>query len=338
MITRWLSNSQACAPPLLAFRYVTIIQQHGTLPHVFLSQHEAHASALKLQRHSLEATLAIERAQALERENAAAQAELAVLRAHPDTTPRPAELQLPELTLALRRASDKRTLTEDALRACTAQLVDAQGVAVRARYAADGAFGAADAARAREEEALARERALALRLRVAEEEGRMMDRAVGEYADLVRALERRHSLASSRPPPPPQLQREGQQQPPPPPPKDSPAHPASNGEHAEQDGSGNSSLEVLRERESELYRLAGEFEVASEALREEIGKLRSELEEARTELEAERKAAQEERVRLSNALTELELLKHDDDAAAKMVSRYMYVQSPSTTLPPKHAL
>ena len=79
----------------------------------------------------------------------------------------------------------------------------------------------------------------------------------------------------------------------------------------------------LQEQYAVLHKLAGEFEGASEALRDEISRLQSELEEARTESEAERRAAREERVRLSNALTELELLQHDDNAAAKMVSRYM---------------
>jgi hypothetical protein len=154
----------------------------------------------------------------------------------------------------------------------------------------------------------------------------MMDRAVGEYADLVRALERRQSLPSSPPPPPP--------------PKESPALTAatSNGKHTEKDGDGVSTLEALRERKEELRKLAGEFEGASEVLRDEIGKLRGELEEARTELEAERKAAEEERARLSNALTELELLKHDDNAAAKMVSRYMYALShPLAAFPTNYA-
>jgi hypothetical protein len=149
--------------------------------------------------------MAIERAQALQHESAAMQAELAALRAHPDSTPHPAELQLPELTLALRRASDKLTFAEDALRARTAEFVDMQGAASRAHYAAESAFGVAAGARAREEDALVRERELMLRLRVVEEEGRMMDRAVREYADLVRALERRQNLPSSPPssPPPP---------------------------------------------------------------------------------------------------------------------------------------
>ena len=246
-------------------------------------------------------------------------------------------MHLPELTLALRRSSDKLTLAEDALRTRTAQFVDVQGAAGRAQYAAEAAFGVAERARADEEEALVRERAMLLRLRVAEEEGRMMDRTVGEYADLVRALERRQSLPSS--PPPSRPQPQDQDQPPLPPPKEPASHAAgthaSNGKRdARQDRGGTSTLEAaLEERFAELHKLAEEFGGTSEALRIEICRLQGELEDARAELEAERNAAKEERVRLSDALTELELLKHDDNAAAKMVSRYMYVQSSSPTLP-----
>lgn len=274
--------------------------------------------------------MAIERAQALQHENAAASAELAALRAHPDTTPHPAELQLPELTLALRRASDKLTLAEDALRVRTAQFVDMQGVASRAHHAAESAFGVAAGARAREEDALARERGLMLRLGVAEKESRMMDHAVREYADLVRALERHQGLPSSPPSSPP---------PPTPPPKQSAAgaH-SSNGNPHERDGSGGSLFEDLQEQMGGLHKLAEEFESANEALRDEMGRLQVGLEWTRSELGAERKAAEEERQRLSDALSELERLKHDDNAAARMVSRYMYVQPSSTPSPPKTRL
>ncbi|KAH9981756.1 hypothetical protein BJV74DRAFT_74892 [Russula compacta] len=280
--------------------------------------------------------MAIERAQALERENAAARAELAALRAHPDSTPHPAELQLPELTLALRRASDKLTLAEDALRARTAQFVDMQGATSRAHYAAESAFGVAAAARAREDDALERERGLALRLRTVEEEGRLMDRVVREYADLVRTLERRQSLPvsssssslSSSPPPPT------------PPPKHSPAPAPASRTHAsngrslgQQDRSGTSIFGALQEQRAGLNRLAEEFEGVNEALRDEIGRLQVDVEGSRAELDAERKAAEEERLRLSNALAELERLKHDDNAAAKMVSRYMkFSQNTTNTL------
>lgn len=247
--------------------------------------------------------MAIERAQVLEYENAAARAELAALRAHPDTTPHPAELQLPELTLALRRASDKLTLAEDALRTRTSHLAEVQGAAARADHAAENAFALAAGARAREEDAMARERALMLRLRVVEEEGKMMDRAVQEYADLVRGLERRQGLPSS------------------------PPH-GGTGRTSNRTSSDHGDaelMEALQEEKAELRKLAEEFVGENEALRDEIDRLQVELEGTRAELEAERKAAEEERTQLSNALTELQLLKHDDNAAAKMVSRYMYV-------------
>ena len=232
----------------------------------------------------------------------------------------------------MRRASDKLSLSEDALRERTAQFVDMQGAASRAHHAAENAFGVAAGARAREEEALVRERGLMLQLRVAEEEGWMMDRAVREYADLVRALERRQSLPSS--PPRPSLPS-----PPTPPPKQAlpdGAH-TSNGKPPEQDKNGKSAFESLQEREEGLHRLAGEFEGTNKALSDEIGRLQVELDGARSELEAERKAAGEERLRLSNALAELERNKHDDNAAAKMVSRYMYVQFSHHFFPIKDA-
>lgn len=273
-------------------------------------QHEAYTSALKLQRHSLEAAMAIERAQVLEYENDVARAELATLRAHPDTTPHPAELQLPEFTLALRRASDKLTLAEDALRTRSSQIADVQGAAARAHHAAENAFALAAGARAREEDAMARERTLMLRLRVVEEEGKMMDRAVREYADLVRGLERRQGLPSSPPPG---------------------GTGAFNRNPSEQDDAG--PIEALQEEKAGLRKLVGEFVGENEALRDEIDKLQVELEGTRAELEAERKAAEEERAQLSHALTELQLLKHDDNAAAKMVSRYMkFSQATTDTL------
>ncbi|KAF8266462.1 hypothetical protein EI94DRAFT_1733027 [Lactarius quietus] len=261
-------------------------------------QHEAYTSAVKLQRHSLESAMAIERAQVLEQENAAARAELAALRSHPNTTPHPAELQLSRLTLALRRESDNLTLAEDALRTRTSQLADVQGAEARAHHAAENAFALAAGARAREEDAIARERALMLKLRVTEEEGQMMDRTVREYADLVRDLERRQGLPSS------------------PPPSDAGASNRMSQEHDESEP-----MDALQEEKAGLHKLAEEFMGENEGLRDEFGRMQVELEGTRAELEAERKAAEEERTQLSNALTELQLLKHDDNAAAKMVSR-----------------
>jgi hypothetical protein len=233
-----------------------------------------------------------------------------VLREYPDTTPHPAELQLPELTLALRRASDKLTLAEDALRTQTSQFMALQGASARAHHAAENAFSLAASARAREEDALSRERALMLRLRAAEEENKMSDRAVREYADLVRRLEqqRRQSLSSSSPP---SSSTEARRV-------------STNGD--EESRNGKKQLEVvLQEDKAGLRALVEEFAEVNEALRDEIGRLEVDLEGTRAELDAERKAAEKEREQLADALTNLDRAKHDDNAAAKMVSRYMYV-------------
>jgi len=51
------------------------------------------------------------------------------------------------------------------------------------QYAAEGTFSVAERMQASKEEALMHEHALILRLHVSKEEGRMMDRAIGEYDD-----------------------------------------------------------------------------------------------------------------------------------------------------------
>jgi hypothetical protein len=96
-----------------------------------------------------------------------------------------------ELTLALRRVSDKINFTEDALAACRLQLANSRSDLVKVKHSADGAFALAAAARAREEERRTREQDLRHRLRVAEQDRNMSDHVVQEYADLVRSMERR---------------------------------------------------------------------------------------------------------------------------------------------------
>ncbi|KAI0064636.1 hypothetical protein BV25DRAFT_1800078 [Artomyces pyxidatus] len=265
-------------------------------------QHEAHASALKLQRHSLDATLALERAQAHARENTALRAELAALHAHPDAAPHPAALQAQELTVALRRLSDKLTHTEGMLLARTAELAGALGDRARARHEVDAAYALAARARAREEEGRARERELERRVRAVEEEGRMADRAVREYADLVRNLERRQSASS-------------------PPANGSARHSVS------------MPLDGLRADRAGLQQAVEEFGAEAERLEAEIARLHGELEVSEARYEAQQKAAEEDRTLLAQARTELDKLSTDDSAAAKMVSRYMkFSQSTTNSL------
>ncbi|KAI0050879.1 hypothetical protein FA95DRAFT_1603157 [Auriscalpium vulgare] len=270
-------------------------------------QHEAHASALKLQRHSLDSTLALERAQVLERENAALRQELTALHAHPEITPHPATLQVQELTVALRRVSDKLGLSEDTLLARTTELAGALADVARAKHEVEGAYALAAGARAREEEGKVRERELLRRVRAAEEERRMTDRAVQEYADLVRNLERRQSIASSPP--------------------NSAGIP--NGKHRSS-SSMSLSVDGLADSRSRLQKLLEEFAGETEKLEAEIGRLHSDLAASETKREAERKAAEQDLVLLASTRAELDRLRNDDGAAAKMVSRYMKF-SQSTT-------
>jgi hypothetical protein len=101
-----------------------------------------------------------------------------------------------ELALALRRVSDKITLTENTLLQRTAELTDARSDLARAAHTADGAYGLAARMRAREEAAKARERELELKARASDEERKLADLVVQEYADLVRNIEGRPSTTT----------------------------------------------------------------------------------------------------------------------------------------------
>ena len=266
-------------------------------------QHEAHAASLKLQRHSLDSTIALERAQILERENAAIREELAALRAHPDVSPHPSMLQVPELTLTLRRMSDKLTTTEETLLARTAELTSALSDLAKSKHEIEGAYALAARTRAREEQSKFQERELQRKVRAAEEARRMTDHVVEEYADLVRSLEGRASTTT---------------------PSSSPSHNSRFGGGVRRT-SDTTLVETLKDGKTGLQRLLEEFNGDTERLENEIGRLHGELELAEIKWEAEKKNAERDRANLAQAKTELEKHQADDKAAAKMVSRYMYV-------------
>lgn len=255
-------------------------------------QHEAHTISVKLQRHSLEASEAVERSRALERENARLHEEIHTLRTNPDLTPHPAALQVPELSLALRRLSDKLTYTEDTLLSRTNELAQTHNELNQALSDAATAQELAKQAHARVEEGKGRERDLERKTRTAEEERRLADRALQEYADLVRSLEGRQSKTLVTP---------GQ-------PSASPnATPA----------------ESLAEDRIGLQRLLGEFNIETERLSLEINRLQSENDTLKVKLESERATAVANHSRFAETTLELDRYKSDDSTAAKMVSRYM---------------
>ena len=145
---------------------------------VCIPQHEAASASVKLQRHSLDTSYALERSQALERENAHLIEELDVLRAHPNTSPDSSAFQNPQLNNALRQLSDKLSQTEELLLKRTSESLHAAHELARIKYDRDIAYGIAAKARACEEDCKVRERTLLLQVRNAKEESKMADLVV----------------------------------------------------------------------------------------------------------------------------------------------------------------
>ncbi|KAH9928560.1 uncharacterized protein BXZ73DRAFT_48396 [Epithele typhae] len=272
-------------------------------------QHEAHAASLKLQRHSLDSSQAVDHARALERENARLKEELAVLRANPDNTPSEASTQVAQLTLALRRLSDKLTAVEDSFALQTKDLVDSQRELAAAQLDIEAAHALAADAVAREEEGLARERDLERKARKAEEEQRMTDLVVQEYASLVRKLEGRpktHSTTSSIS-----------------------SVASSDLQHAA-NGPSTTLIDNLSEGKAGLQKLMAEYNEENERLHTEIAQLHGGIAILNKELEVARQSAEHDRDDLAKALHELEKYRADDNTATKMVSRYMKFSQTST--------
>lgn len=143
------------------------------------------------------------------------------------------------------------------------------------------------AARARENEALERERVCQSALRSAREEARMNDLVVREYAALVRDMDGR----SSSPEKPPR-------------------------------GAMMVSADEAREG---VRKILDETDRETNALHKEISSLHARIEDVEAQLVAVRQVGEEDRDKLALARVELERYKADDNSAAKLVSRYMYV-------------
>ncbi|KAF9266056.1 hypothetical protein L218DRAFT_1075070 [Marasmius fiardii PR-910] len=261
-------------------------------------QDEAHNASVKLQRFSFDSSNAQDRIYLLERENEVLRHELDILRTnpHPDSTleSHPAAQRSQELTLTLRKLSDKLSLTEQALQSRTSELAHANSEVTKSRAAIEGAYALAAQIRGREEEGKVRERDLERRIMEAEEETKMSDLVVNEYADLVRSLEGRRTDG-----------------------------PPSN-------SSAGTMVDGLSQGKLGLQRLFNDFTSESEKLQAEVTRLQGALAEAESRCEAERKGAEADRVLLAQTQHELETLRLEDKTASKMVSRYMQFSQVST--------
>ena len=211
-----------------------------------------------------------------------------------------------QLTQSLRRLSEKLTLTEDALSSKTAELAKANADLLKARLATENAYELAARVRGREEAVMIRETELQWRLKSAEEEKMISLVAVGEYASLVRSMEARMGLGSTA----------------------TLVSPDGTGEpekHYCGDTLSVALANSLAEEKLGLKRLLSEFHSDTDELHRQLGQLRGELEVVKSNLDAERKGTHTLHLELAKSQAELHMLKIDDNTAAKMVSRYMYV-------------
>ncbi|KAJ3854903.1 hypothetical protein EV368DRAFT_35906 [Lentinula lateritia] len=268
-------------------------------------QDEAHSASLKLQRFSFDASMAQDRVIKLERENALLKTELATLRAnpHPDLSPtsHPAVLQSQELTLSLRRLSDKLSLTEQTLLERTTELTHIASELAKSNLTIEGAYALAARTRGREEDGKVRERALEMKIRELKEEVKMEDLVVKQYADLVRSLEGRNSSVNAEP-------------------------------TSLHNNSSATLVDGISEDKVGLQKLFSEFSAQFEPLQAEVEKLKGELAVSNMRIEAEKKGAEAGHKLLAAAQKELQMLKIEDRSAAAMVSRYMKFSQASTNM------
>ena len=222
--------------------------------------------------------------------------------------------QVTDLSLALRRASDKISLTEEALLKKTTELTHCISENHKLQFQLKAALASVDSLRRAGHEPTSREIELERRCKAAEEEARMADTVVMEYADLVRSLEQRLSQMDST--------------------KFDPGHDVTNVSNGDGHNStysngtakpadGSTPLQSLAENRASLQRLLHEFNAESGRLQDEVSRLHGELSKLQNTLDAERVISNTDRGKLAEALTQLEFSKVDDTSASRIVSRYM---------------
>ena len=191
-------------------------------------------------------------------------------------------------------------MTEEALLDKTKALLNSQADVVKARTARDVANDLVVELRAMNEAERVNIRDMALRIKKQEEELRMSDVVIGEYAELVRELETGPKIRSDR---------------------------ANHGAEACIRSRSPSTLDYnLSQGRFDLQHVIEGFSSQYNDTLEELEKTVRELGLARSQLDAKQRA--EHAIMEDFALTraELDQLKINDGTVAKMVARYMYVR------------
>ncbi|KAG8829439.1 hypothetical protein FRC17_006567 [Serendipita sp. 399] len=296
-------------------------------------QNAADTANLNLQKQAFEASTTATRCSTLEQENSLLRTEVALLRSLPEAEVPTSAIQVSELTLALRRVSDQLNLSEDAFRDQTEQLSRALNAKSQAKHELEGAYALAARSRGREEEAKTQIRQLELEMKKKEEEGKLADLVVREYADLVRAIEGRSRLSL---------------------PQSSTAAEGSSPEgsaHSKESSSGSSAayshsrslsiqtelagakpIDKLNEGRAGLQRLLSEFHDQTEKMEEQMERLHGEVETLEMRLRSREQTLSDTVVELADVRSRLATAQREDKSAAKMVERYMAFSQQSTNL------
>lgn len=213
-----------------------------------------------------------------------------MLRANPHTnSSSETQTQVQELTLSLRRLSHKLSLTEESLFAKTNELIHAHVESMTAKANADNAYELGARVRGREEAGKVRERDLERKVVQLEEDLKMADVVIKEYAALVRGMEAKRSSESGH----------------------------SNGDAPQTSAATQSENKLSRER------LLLQFRTDSEKLHVQLEDVTAKLEKMTAQLAAATSSNHAVRAELGRTKSELEKLQLEDGTAAKMVSRYM---------------
>lgn len=184
-------------------------------------------------------------------------------------------------------------ITEATLTLRTEELTHAQSTSQKNHLESERAFALASQIRAREEESKQREREMEWKVGKAEEERKLADLVLGEYADLVRNLEGR-----------------------------APKH-SSEGEKKD----GTTPLDTYRTGLQGLSTILSESNASTEVLHARIASLEKELAETEAKFDAEKKTAELDRKLLAKVQDEVVKMRVDDMGAARMVAKYMQVPS-----------
>ncbi|KAH6886740.1 hypothetical protein BKA70DRAFT_1236403 [Coprinopsis sp. MPI-PUGE-AT-0042] len=262
-----------------------VAQLNGLKAALNRMQDELQRSSAQVQGGYLKASDEHDKLSRLQDENRLLREELAVLRTipHPDSIPRPTQVQ--ELTLSLRKLSDKLDLTEELLFSRNHDLNRAKGEVVRAKIAEEKAYELAARIRGREEALKQREKELEHQVKAAEEKANMADLAVSEYANLVRAMDAKSAGGTSN---------------------------------------GSAHLEKsFAEGKAGLTRLMLETHEETAKLERKLDQIQADYAALEARFQAQVKATALEQESRSQIQLELDRLRVDDNTAAKMVSRYM---------------